>query len=107
MKTETAPTREVVVRLSRTDLFRVVAYRVEREFGGHEEGGWWFDTREAVDVLVAGSEAAVAAGRVMLEARYPDTGKRDSVLGGNDYTVYTFHPGEESPYYESDYRPYE
>lgn len=113
----------------RTELW-VNTYSVGRGFGGHEEGGWWFDTgvpissvyvnvtpeewgkaldaaHEDVELRMDEGEdlgwreienierehlnkvARTKAEKVRDEwrARFPDTGKRSSVLGGDDYEV--------------------
>lgn len=88
-----------------TDGYYVNVYRVTREYGGPEEGGWWFDTGEPV--MTQWSPTAEGADQVWedLREQYPDTGKRDSVLGGDDYSVRIEpHEGkaypEEYPHYE-------
>lgn len=94
--------------LVRKYLYRVVAYRVTREYGGPEEGGWWFDERTAEAVALFRTEAdADAKANEWADGEYAYTGKRGSVLGGADYSVYTYAPGEVAEFFESDYRPYE
>lgn len=96
-------------------------YEVGRARGGHEEGGWWFDTgtpigsvpvefteseREAIHayaIRTLGKEGDISdayvemfdkklrekADRIAepLRTQYAATGKRSSVLGGEDYEV--------------------
>ena len=81
----------------------VNVYEVSREYGGPEEGGWWFDTGQPVAIFVVpypsevgipndGSlpalpgivnlRRACAEGLVeLLREHFPRTGKRGSVLG--------------------------
>lgn len=33
------------------NTYIIAAYEVDRAFGGHEEGGWWFDTGQLVRVM--------------------------------------------------------
>lgn len=84
----------------------VNVYSIDRVYGGPEEGGWWYDTGELVKVIVCQSEEQAQEVRQQLEAEYPYTGKRGSVLGGDDYNMEVANdPGvaywpEERPHYE-------
>lgn len=83
----------------------ITVFEVDREYGGPEEGGWYYDT--GVPVLVVPvihpdseqlwtpeAEAAYDA----LREQFPRTGKRNSVLGGADYDISArFAPGRAYP----------
>ncbi len=76
----------------------VTVYRVGRRYGGPEEGGWWYDTgtvelsRPAADLTEAEELAAV------YRDDYPYTGRRGSVLGGDDWDVVVSEtPGVDYP----------
>lgn len=93
--------------------FVLAVYEVDRAFGGHEEGGWWYDTGELVAVIgVMPSEDAAFARCRRLNAiltRYQDAaGVRDvsSVLyRGGRLSVEVYedappaHYPAERPYY--------
>ena len=84
-----------------------VVYEVSRNYGGPEEGGWWFDSGNLVESKVFGSEAAADAQcEQWRNGDYARTGNRYSVLGGEDYDCYwtneepeEFFPTER-PHYE-------
>ena len=89
----------------------VNVYEVTRNYGGPEEGGWYWDSGEPMlSVKVTGkSEGEVEAAELILledlAKAYPDTGARYGVLGGEDYFVrIEEHEGkawpEEIPHYE-------
>lgn len=89
----------------------VNVYAVGRQYGGPEEGGWWYDTGEPVEChrIAAATEEGLRSlcdeVATRLEADYPRTGRRSSVLGGEDYGVYVeAHEArafpDERPYYE-------
>lgn len=65
-------------------------YRVSRRFGGHEEGGWWYDAGQPLEsrrVKRGVVEAEVRA----LKAEWADEQPRRnrfSVIGGPDIEVY-------------------
>lgn len=65
----------------------VNVYRVERCYGGPEEGGWWYDTGEPVGSVVVQGSVETHVVRTRLEREYPFTRARYSVLGGEDYSV--------------------
>lgn len=96
-------------------------YEVGRARGGHEEGGWWFDTGTPIgaipveftdaehEAVTAYAKATLGEGEEFtdewvevflvklhekaeriaepLRSQYVATGKRNSVLGGDDYEV--------------------
>jgi hypothetical protein len=83
----------------------VNVYERGQAYGGPEEGGWWYDTFDPVEVddqqqdqqPVSNMDAARRLQRE-LEKEYPYTGKSSSVLGGEDYAVMIeFHPPEAQP----------
>lgn len=86
----------------------VAVYEVTRNFGGHEEGGWWYDAGERILIQrFTNLEDAGDFASHLREGDYPKTGKRYSVLGGDDYDVEIWDDEippkyfpEERPYYE-------
>lgn len=67
---------------------RIVAvYECDREYGGPEEGGWWFESGELVHkITVPAGEVRQVIAR--LKQTYPYTGKRGSVnYSGGDYSI--------------------
>lgn len=83
----------------------VNVYLVDRQYGGREEGGWWFDTGEPVYSVPCRSEREIEEAKHILAIHFPNTGKSSSVLGGEDYRIITeSHPGkaypETYPHYE-------
>jgi hypothetical protein len=87
------------------DTLWVTAYEVDREYGGPEEGGWWYDTGQVVKTVQAKAED-VDRVREALEKAYPRNGQVSSVnYRGGDYRVRVEdRPGAdyptERPYYE-------
>lgn len=68
----------------------VNVYSVGRSYGGPEEGGWWFDCGTPVESYIVATLPEAHALRDRLtgpDGEYAYTGKRGSVLGGNDYEV--------------------
>lgn len=84
----------------------VGVYAIDRQCGGGEEGGWWFDTGELIQHTAVASHDEAEELREALREEFPETNKRFSVLGGDDYDVYigiTPHPDyfpETRPHYE-------
>lgn len=66
----------------------VNVFAVTRTYGGPEEGGWWFDEGEPVASVPVTSEEEQEAAIKRLETLFPNTGKRHSVLGGDDHVIY-------------------
>lgn len=79
---------DVSVGIDERDPFYVSVYRVGQGYGGPEEGGWWFLCGDLVKVVIASSEEEADEIRDKLYEEYQDTGKRYSVLGGEDYEIY-------------------
>ena len=99
----------------------VNVYEADRAYGGPEEGGWWYDVRtpayEVENVVYVdgefGREVVSYDRRLIsckvpyriahrvadkLREKYPHTGRRGSVLGGEDYdVVIQDHPPRHSP----------
>lgn len=73
--------------VSAEDNFYVSAYEVERRYGGPEEGGWWYDTGSLVTAVKCNNEEQADYVWDLLTKIYPVTGKRYSVIGGEDYSV--------------------
>ena len=68
----------------------VTAYAVTREFGGPEEGGWWFDWFEPIETTMcrrSESESVIAS---LLEKHPADLpgGSLSSVMGGYGVEAY-------------------
>ena len=83
----------------------VTVYEAGRSYGGPEEGGWWFDTGVPIRHEIVGSYDEAVETREKLRAEYQNTGKRYSVLGGEDYEIMIgLEPGkaypETYPHYE-------
>lgn len=85
-------------------ILYVNVYDITRCFGGPEEGGWWYDAGECIEIhrVAATSKeecvAIAAALRTDLSAEFPRTAKRYSVLGGEDYDIFIQDdPGSDFP----------
>jgi hypothetical protein len=66
----------------------VGVYSIGRECGGAEEGGWWFDCGDLERQVAVATRADAELVRANLRDEFPDTGKRSSVLGGEDYDIH-------------------
>lgn len=87
-----------------TTTLYVNVYDVIRNYGGPEEGGWWYDSGEPIESHPVTSMEEAEALRAELENDFPRTGKRYSVLGGFDYDIFIEdHPAEEWPAYRPHY----
>ena len=82
----------------------VNVYSVERCYGGPEEGGWYFDWLECIEVYPCRNKAAEDM-RALLEDEneHKKWGDISSVLGGRDIVVYIEETPKES---ETKERPY-
>lgn len=86
-------------------VFFVNVWDVDRVYGGPEEGGWWYDAGECIKTVVCLTREQADEIHAELSERFPRTGKRSSVLYGEDYDVTiddeqgTFFP-ENRPHYE-------
>jgi hypothetical protein len=77
-------------------------YIVEREYGGPEEGGWWYDVGTPQGVSIVCNTISAFEMQDLLEflaARYPDRGSRSSMMPQDeDYQVrIERHPPKEWP----------
>jgi len=88
----------------KTPMKYVAVFEVDRAFGGREEGGWWYDRGEKVLEWFVPARIAKRCA-AFLRGRYPDTGKRGSVLGGEDYDVAIYDQHEPPPAFFPDRRP--
>jgi hypothetical protein len=83
----------------------VSVYEIDRCCGGPEEGGWWYDTGTLVLAQRVWTDEQAEELVAKLEQEYPRTGRRNSVIGGEDYDIFVedapkaFWP-EELPRYE-------
>jgi hypothetical protein len=79
-------------------------YEVERHFGGHEEGGWYFNALTCVETFPVRNSAADDMVEVLTdENQFRKWGNIASVLGGTDVVVQI---DEEPKQYETKERPY-
>jgi hypothetical protein len=66
----------------------VNVYEIDREYGGPEEGGWYYDSGRVVDSRQVHGASQQAAAVREFQARYPRTNKAGTVLyAGGDYRV--------------------
>jgi hypothetical protein len=65
----------------------VVAARVTRDYGGPEEGGWYYTVYEEMEIRAVHRED-VDRVLIAMAGKYPKTGRAYSVLGGNDFAVW-------------------
>lgn len=65
----------------------VAVYDVDRVFGGYEEGGWYYPAGTVITSIELHSEEAAEAVAEGLRIEFPNSGKRYSVLNGDDYDV--------------------
>lgn len=105
---ESADDQEQFVRdqANEVAVIYVAVYDVTREFGGPEEGGWWYDSGTLIDVRTTTNMDEAKRLKDELAEDYPMTKCRYSVLGGEDYDINitpdfpaAFFPAER-PHYE-------
>ncbi|KEK23859.1 hypothetical protein [Bacillus gaemokensis] len=67
----------------------VSVYKVTREFGGHEEGGWWFDWYKCLETIPCKNKFSDEIKEDLLK-EYNDVkhGDISFVLGGADVQVF-------------------
>jgi hypothetical protein len=87
-----------------SQAYFVTVYAVGQEYGGPEEGGWWYTVGSPVKHVICHEHEVVSVVRALRE-EYPDTGKRSSVVYGEDFDVVChLRPGkgfpEARPHYE-------
>lgn len=78
--------------------FYIVAYGINRCYGGPEEGGWYYDTSRILEVRkVYSLEAGLKAARELKE-EYPTCKRgRFSVIGGEDTYLMVCYTEEQFP----------
>jgi hypothetical protein len=83
----------------------VNVYEVTRHYGGPEEGGWWYDWAECLEVYPVRDEEQGEQVKEWLWENYKHKkyGDISSVLGGVDIRIYI---EDEPKEYESTERPY-
>lgn len=69
----------------------VNAYLVERNYGGPEEGGWWYDSGTPIASVPVENDQEADKVKLMLqelfEGHYPTKKTRHSVNGGEDLEI--------------------
>lgn len=96
---------------STADTWVVAVYDTDRHYGGPEEGGWWYDSRELVAIATAtDSDDATRIVEELGNGEYESKVSRYSVNypGTGDYAMYVYEPGgmivhnepTERPHYE-------
>ncbi len=88
--------------------FYVAEIRTSRHFGGHEEGGWWYDWSDVEAVHVRTSRpAARRLARQLADdaARYAPRWNRFSVLGGADTEIRVTRDPDEIESWQTRRRP--
>ena len=93
---------------SNASPFWVTVYFVDRNYGGPEEGGWWYDWYELTKSIPASSEEDGKAKMVELRKEYPfNSNELSSVNGEGTYQIYVESAEEkgdmvstERPHYE-------
>ena len=66
----------------------VNVYEITREYGGHEEGGWYYNNYNCIESKVADSEQSAKLIKIKLEQEYgPGYGNIYSVQGGMKISV--------------------
>lgn len=68
----------------------VNVYSVERQYGGPEEGGWWYNTYEGLESVRVKTRKQEEAARARLEEEYGILREGDiySARGGTDIVLY-------------------
>ena len=86
---------------STADTWTVAVYEKGLHYGGPEEGGWYYDSRELVALATADSEETATALKVELEkGEFTDRGRPLHSVNfgqGDDvaYSLYAIAPGDE------------
>lgn len=90
-------------------LMYLVAWEITQSYGGPEEGGWWYDSREPIAVIPCSIAGHVRHGLHLIEDafedRYSNERERTSAAGGADLAVsiqerYPHPEPRERPHYE-------
>jgi hypothetical protein len=103
----TATTREAEQKTKRTYSY-VNVYRLDRHYGGGEEGGWWYTSYEPVYSERCFTEAFAWFRVNKVAEKYPRNGNSSSVnyhSKPDDFTIFVENePGKyspvETPHYE-------
>ena len=68
----------------------VTAYALTRQFGGPEEGGWWYDHLEPIQTVMCrrGESEAIIASLLQSHPPHLPGGSLSSVAGGYDVEAY-------------------
>jgi hypothetical protein len=97
-----------------SQTYTVAVYLVDRAFGGHEEGGWWYDTGQLAKIcrVFKREETAYVYSRRLndkLKSRTygPNVSRREpgSVLSDGEYWAQV-RKGDDIPKYYPDRRPH-
>jgi hypothetical protein len=79
-------------REGRAPSFLVVAYGIDRLYGGSEEGGWYYDATSVIEVRVVYTVGGALRAARELRDDHPTCPRgRHSVLGGTDVYVSTYY----------------
>lgn len=81
---------EVRVTEQESPMTCVTVYAVTRHFGGSEEGGWYWNRREAIcsiPLVTAGDIAEIEQVTAFLRPRFTEQGNIYSVRGGVRYDI--------------------
>lgn len=72
------------------EKYYVNAYLVTREFGGHEEGGWYYDNWKRLDYAEFSDELKAEKCLLDMKEKHKDKnfGDISSVMGGQKVLVY-------------------
>jgi hypothetical protein len=82
---------------STCDTWVVAVYERGQEYGGPEEGGWWYTTRELVAVQpVSDCEEGVRVADELKAGEYRtrDRSYTSVNYSGGDYSMYIIEPGD-------------
>jgi len=71
----------------RPEEWYVNVYHADKGYGGAEEGGWWYDIREPLYTVRTRNNIESEKWLNELRKKYPRTGRRSNVNGGEDYDV--------------------
>lgn len=90
--------RRAATRTGEVQPFYVVAYGIDRCYGGPQEGGWWYDATTIHKVYKVWTVRQALAFARMLREQYPKPRHpRYSVIGGQDQYVQTFYDPSQFP----------
>lgn len=78
----------------------------DRRFGGHEEGGWWYDTTERLESHYAANLTALSAIMARITAQYSNEGRRPIHSVACDGLYLVEIGTQPAPLYEPETRPH-